>query len=72
VEQARRFLDALDAPADRLYWYGLYDLHPDTPIQEGRQFDIRHYFMGVLRPRGERKLLARLLRKGGPRRPRRK
>jgi CDP-paratose 2-epimerase len=72
VEQARRFLDALDAPADRLYWYGLYDLHPDTPIQEGRQFDIRHYFMGVRDVRGREKLLARLLREGGPAAVRRK
>jgi CDP-paratose 2-epimerase len=72
VEQARRFLDALDAPADRLFWYGLYDLHPDTPIQEGRQFDIRHYFMGVRDVRGREKLLARLLREGGPAAVRRK
>jgi CDP-paratose 2-epimerase len=65
LEQARRFLDALDAPAERLYWYALADLPPDMPIQEGRQFDIRHYHMGVLDIRGRDKLLARLLRRGG-------
>jgi len=65
LEQARRFLAALDAPADRLYWYALADLPPDTPIQEGRQFDTRHYHMGTLDGRGRDKLLARLLRQGG-------
>lgn len=64
-EQARRFLQALDAPADRLYWYGLRDLPPDVAVQEGRQFDIRHYHMGMLDDRGRDKLLARLLRQGG-------
>ena len=65
LEQARRFLDALDAPAERLYWYALADLPPDTLIQEGRQFDIRHYHMGALDVRGRDKLLAQLLRRGG-------
>lgn len=70
--QARRFLDALDAPADRLYWYGLYDLPPDVAVQQGRQFDIRHYHMGVRDMHGREKLLARLLREGGPEAVRRK
>lgn len=71
-EQARRFLDALDAPADRLYWYALQDLPAETAIQEGRGFDIRHYHMGVLDTRGRDKLLARLLRRGGVEAVRRK
>lgn len=65
LEQARRFLDALDASAERLYWYALADLPPETPIQEGRQFDTRHYHMGALDVRGRDKLLAQLLRNGG-------
>lgn len=65
LEQARRFLDAIDAPADRLYWYALADLPPQTEVQEGHQFDLRHYHMGVLDVRGRDKLLARLLRQGG-------
>jgi nucleoside-diphosphate-sugar epimerase len=72
VEQARRFLDALDAPAERLYWYALADLPRDTEVQEGRQFDIRHYFMGLRDVHGREKLLARLLREGGPEAVRRK
>ena len=36
-----------------------------SPIQEGRQFDIRHYHMGALDVRGRDKLLAQLLRRGG-------
>lgn len=65
LEQVRRFLEAVDAPADRLYWYSLCDLPPDAEIQEGRQFDIRHYHAGLLDLRGRDKLLAQLLRKGG-------
>src|SRR5690606_18975826 len=65
LEQARRFLDAISAPAERLYWYALADLPAHTPVQEGHQFDLRHYHMGVLDVRGRDKLLARLLRQGG-------
>jgi CDP-paratose 2-epimerase len=72
VEQARSFVAALDAPAERMYWYGLADLPLDTAIQEGLRFDLRHYHMGVLDARGRDKLLARLLRAGGPAAVRRK
>lgn len=65
LEQLRRFLEALDTSADRLYWYSLSDLPPDVEIQEGRQFDIRHYHVGLLDARGRDKLLARVLRRGG-------
>src|SRR5690606_17741329 len=65
LEQARRFVEAIDAPADRLYWYALADLPPDTPIQEGRHFDMRHYHVGLLDTRWRDKLLAQLLREGG-------
>jgi CDP-paratose 2-epimerase len=65
IEQVHRFLDALRAPADRLYWYGWQDIPSDIAVQEGLRFDDRHYHMGILRPRGERKLLARLLETGG-------
>ncbi|HLS67916.1 MAG TPA: SDR family NAD(P)-dependent oxidoreductase [Kiloniellales bacterium] len=65
VEQVRRFLEAFDTSADRLYWYSLSDLPPDAEIQEGRQFDIRHYHVGLLDSRGRDKMLARVLRRGG-------
>ncbi len=65
IEQARRFLSALRAPADRLYWYGWCDLPQDVSIQEGFWFDPRHYHLGMNRADGQPKLLARLLREGG-------
>lgn len=65
IEQARRFLAALHAPADRVYWYGLQDLATDVPAQEGLWFDPRHYHLGMVRDDGRPKLLARLLSEGG-------
>lgn len=64
-EQARRFLDAIEAPADRLYWYGLEDIPHDIAVQEGLRFDERHYHFGLFRSDGRPKLLARLLTAGG-------
>ena len=72
LEQVRRFLDAADATADRLYWYSLCDLPRDVATQEGHEFDIRHYHVGLLDTRGRDKLLAQLLRKGGVAAARRK
>lgn len=64
-EYIRWFQDALDAPADRVYWYMLDDLHPAVPTQDGLQFDQRHYHFGLYDSRGGAKLPARLLEKGG-------
>jgi CDP-paratose 2-epimerase len=65
MEQARRFAHAMEAKADRLYWYGWRDLPPDVPVQEGLWFDPRHYHMGAVTAGGQPKLLARLLTAGG-------
>lgn len=65
VEQARRFLQALDAPAARMYWYGWQDLQPDVTVQEGFWFDPRHYHLGATTPEHKPKLLARVLSDGG-------
>ena len=70
VAQLGRFLDALDAGADRLYWYGWADLPDDVAVQEGLWFDPRHYHMGVVDAQNRPKLLARLLRAGGVKRVR--
>ena len=64
--QLAAFAAAAAAPVQRLYWYGLRDLAPDVVIQEGPQFDIRHYHFGADRADGRPKLLGRLLRSGGP------
>lgn len=65
MEQARRFVQAASAPAQRMYWYGWQDLQPDVAVQEGLWFDPRHYHMGAVTADGQPKLLARLLRDGG-------
>jgi CDP-paratose 2-epimerase len=63
-QQMAAFINAWDAPADRLYWYGLRDLPPDVPVQEGLNFDVRHYHFGLQHIDGRPKLLARALRQG--------
>jgi CDP-paratose 2-epimerase len=62
--QARRFLDAVRSDADRVYWYGLQDLDLSVRVQEGHQFDRRHYHFGLHDTDGQPKLLGRLLETG--------
>ncbi|SNS10876.1 MULTISPECIES: NAD-dependent epimerase/dehydratase family protein [unclassified Azospirillum] len=66
VEQVSRFVQAMQVPAQRFYWYGWRDIAPDTAVQEGLRFDPRHYHLGVKDAEGRPKLLARLLAQGGP------
>ncbi|MGP1357414.1 NAD-dependent epimerase/dehydratase family protein [Roseicyclus sp.] len=65
IGQVRRFLEACDAPADRLYWYAWRDVCAHVPVQEGHWFDARHYHMGAVDAENRPKLLARLLAEGG-------
>jgi CDP-paratose 2-epimerase len=65
VEQARRFIAALDAPADRTYWYSWRDVPHDVATQESLSRDVRHYHLGAADQQGARKLLARFLLDGG-------
>jgi CDP-paratose 2-epimerase len=62
--QVRAFLDAVEANADRLYWYSLSDTASDVAVQEGLRFDPRHYHFGVQRVGGQPKLLGRMLGQG--------
>jgi len=62
--QARSFLDAIEAPVGRVYWYGLQDIHASISVQEGRNFDQRHYHFGLDTVAGQPKLLGRLLEGG--------
>ncbi len=64
--QLRAFMAAAEAPVSRMYWYGLRDLAKDVVVQEGPQFDVRHYHFGADTSAGRPKLLGRLLRDGGP------
>lgn len=54
------FLEALDAPADRLYWYAAHDLDPMLPTLDGSYSDEREYHFGLLRADSAPKLLYRL------------
>ncbi|WP_245803237.1 NAD-dependent epimerase/dehydratase family protein [Acuticoccus yangtzensis] len=63
--QARELLAAVDAQADRLYWYALEDLAADVPTQQGFHVDERHYHMGLFRADHSPKLAARALAAGG-------
>lgn len=65
VEQAKRFLKALNVNADRMYWYSWQDVAPDVAVQEGLWFDPRHYHLGAVTHDDQPKLLARLLTEGG-------
>jgi CDP-paratose 2-epimerase len=65
MEQAHRFMKALQVPADRLYWYSFADVPPDVAVQEGLWFDPRHYHLGAVTHENQPKLLARLLMEGG-------
>ncbi|MVA82513.1 NAD-dependent epimerase/dehydratase family protein [Agrobacterium vitis] len=65
IEQARRFMKALNVTADRLYWYSWSDVAPDVAVQEGLWFDPRHYHLGAITYDNQPKLLARLLVEGG-------
>jgi CDP-paratose 2-epimerase len=64
--QVRHFADAIEAPAERVYWYGLRDVPAEVPVQEGHNFDVRHYHLGILTSDGQPKLLGRLLGQGLP------
>lgn len=65
IEQARRFLEALAAPVDRVYWYSWRDVPSDIAVQEGHWFDPRHYHLGAVDKANRPKLLARLLMEAG-------
>ncbi len=64
-KQLVTFLDAIDAPADRVYWYSLDDLDPDLPTVDGFHSDEREYHFGLNTADGREKLLARLWREHG-------
>jgi CDP-paratose 2-epimerase len=63
--QVAALADALDAPAERVYWYGAQDLQPTRAACDGYHVDPRHYHYGLVRSNGAPKLLARALAGGG-------
>jgi CDP-paratose 2-epimerase len=63
--QLRAFVDLLDAPVERAYWYAAEDLDPGKEACDGFHVDPRHYHFGLEHTDGEPKLLSRALADGG-------
>ena len=58
--QLQEFARALEAPAERVYWFAAHDLDPALPHQEGFHEDERHYHFGMRTADGRAKLLMRI------------
>ncbi|HLH18225.1 MAG TPA: GDP-mannose 4,6-dehydratase [Bryobacteraceae bacterium] len=63
--QARAFVEALDAPVDRVYWHAAQDRHPDPAGIDSFHSDEREYHYGLKRADGSPKLLFRIWAEGG-------
>src|SRR5581483_11651718 len=63
--QLTAFVDAIEAPVDRVYWYSCNDLDPKLPTVAGFHADERDYHFGLRRADGGQKLLHRLWAEGG-------
>jgi CDP-paratose 2-epimerase len=58
--QITHFLNTLDAPVSRIYWYSLTDLPGHLPTINGHRFDKREYHFGLIDATGKQKLLYRM------------
>jgi len=58
--QMVEFINAVEAPAERVYWYALHDLDEHLPTVDGFHSDDREYHFGLKRQDGAPKLLFRL------------
>ena len=65
VGQLLSFVDVLDAPVERIYWYAAEDLAEELSACDGHHVDERHYHFGLHDSGGRPKLLARTLAAGG-------
>jgi CDP-paratose 2-epimerase len=65
-EQIAAFIEAMHAPAERVYWHGAHDID-SAQFSEEKQFysDERECHFGLRRHDGSGKLLFRLLMQGG-------
>lgn len=63
--QLTAFVDAIDAPVQRVYWYSAHDLDPMLSTMDGFHCDERDYHYGLKRSDGSPKLLYRLWAEGG-------
>lgn len=63
--QLTAFVDAIDAPVDRVYWFAAHDLDPRLSTTDGFHADEREYHFGLRRADGGEKLLYRIWADGG-------
>lgn len=63
--QVRAFLDALNAPAERVYWHGARDNRPAQSAVDVFHSDEREYHYGMKRADGNPKLLFEIWSGGG-------
>ena len=63
--QVRAFVDAVDAPVERVYWQEAYDRIPETSTPDSLHSDERDYHYGLIRADQSPKLLFRLWSEGG-------
>jgi CDP-paratose 2-epimerase len=64
-KQTKVFLEFLEAPAQRIYWYGADDLDPSLAAVDRFHLDEREYYFGYRKADGTKKLLLRLLEEEG-------
>jgi CDP-paratose 2-epimerase len=65
-EQAKAFIDAIDAPIERVYWQGMYDSRPGLGVHDSLHSDEREYHYGLKQADGTPKLLFQLWADGLP------
>lgn len=63
--QLRAFVDVLQAPVERVYWYAAQDLDPAIPAVDGFDADQREYHFGLRQAGGNPKLLFNIWADGG-------
>jgi CDP-paratose 2-epimerase len=63
--QLKAFVEAIEAPVDRVYWYSAYDLNPDVATVSGFHLDEREYHFGLRHVDGRPKPLYHLWATGG-------
>ena len=63
--QLQAFLEALDAPVERVYWYAVQDLQPEYATVDGFHSDERDYHFGLMHCDGTDKLMCRVLQQEG-------
>lgn len=64
-KQIEKFIDVLQTPVKRVYWYSLYDIPSHMSTIDGLHVDEREYHFGMIGDNGLPKLLYRLWAIGG-------